>query len=147
MFAFFFFLFIFLKLQALHEVNPNLGKIFVLSQDYFIWKKNFFHVLFFSDFLFSKKYLATPWWHGMFLLDRPPPPPLLAGRVLWNRVCLSFCPSFGLSFPLSRHFLGIVSLVFSKFWHDARNPYEVTCGRGRFPRKTILCMLIQIHIN
>ena len=29
------------------------------------------------------------------------------------------------SVRLSGRFLGIVSLVFSKFWHDARNPYEV----------------------
>ena len=41
--------------------------------------------------------------------------------VLWIRVCRSFHPSF----HLSGCFLGIVSLVFSKFWHDARNPYEV----------------------
>ena len=27
--------------------------------------------------------------------------------------------------PLSRQFLGIVSLVFSKFLHDATNPYEI----------------------
>ena len=43
-------------------------------------------------------------------------------------VCLSFCPSV-------RHFLGIISLDFSKFWHDARNPYEVVCDRARFFRK------------
>ena len=36
-------------------------------------------------------------------------PLVLAGRVLWNRVCPSFCPSILLSFCLSR----IVSLVFS----------------------------------
>ena len=37
-------------------VNPNLRKIFVLCQDYFIWKSTFFfHELFFSHFLFSKK--------------------------------------------------------------------------------------------
>ena len=66
-------------------------------------------------------------------------PPALAGRVLWNRVCPSFCPSilpfFRLSFHLSGHFLGIVSLVFSKFWHNARNPYEVVCVRAGFSRK------------
>ena len=47
-------------------------------------------------------------------------PQLVARRVLWNRVCLSFCPlvfpSFHPSFCLSRCFLGIVT-VFSKFWH------------------------------
>ena len=45
----------------------------------------------------------------------------VAERVLQNRVC----PSFRLSFGLSGHFLGIVSLVFSKFWHCVSNPYEV----------------------
>ena len=38
-------------------------------------------------------------------------PPGVAGRVLQNRVCPSFC----LSFYLSRHLLGIVSLVFCNF--------------------------------
>ena len=47
--------------------------------------------------------------------------PAVAGRVLWNRVCLSFRPSV----LLSGCFLGIVSSVFSKFWHGAKNPYEV----------------------
>ena len=28
------------------------------------------------------------------------------------------------SFLLSRRFLGSLSLVFSEFWHNARNPYE-----------------------
>ena len=32
--------------------------------------------------------------------------------------------SYETSFCFSRCFLGIVSLVFSKFWHGARNPYE-----------------------
>ena len=54
-------------------------------------------------------------------------PPALAGRVLWNRACPSFC--------LSGHFLGIVSLVCSKFWHDARNPYVVVRDRALFSRK------------
>ena len=36
---------------------------------------------------------------------------------------------------LSGHFLGIVSLVFSKFWHGARNPYEVVCDSLTFRRK------------
>ena len=47
------------------------------------------------------------------------PPTEAGGRVLWNRVSLSyhltFCLSFCLFFHLSGHFLGIVSLVFSKF--------------------------------
>ena len=37
---------------------------------------------------------------------------------------------------LSRHFLGIASLVFSKLWHGARNSYEVVCGRTEFSWKT-----------
>ena len=36
----------------------------------------------------------------------------------WLRKILEFSESSG-------HFLGIVSLVFAKFWHGARNPYEV----------------------
>ena len=56
----------------------------------------------------------------------------VAGRVLWNRVCPSSRPPSVLP---SRHFLGIVSLVFSKFWHGARNPYEVVRDRAGFSRK------------
>ena len=43
--------------------------------------------------------------------------PVVAGRVLLNRVRPSF--------RLSGRFLGVVSLVFSNFWHVARNPYCV----------------------
>ena len=46
---------------------------------------------------------------------------MLAARV---------CPSF----RLSRRFLGIVWLVFSKSWHGARNPYEVVRDRAWFSR-------------
>ena len=35
-------------------------------------------------------------------------------------------------------FLGIVSLVFSKFWHGARNQFEVERNRVRFSRKHFL---------
>ena len=59
-------------------------------------------------------------------------PPAVAERVPWNRVCPSFRPSF----CLCGRFLGIASLVFSKFWHGARNPYEVVRDRGRFSGKT-----------
>ena len=55
----------------------------------------------------------------------------VTGRVLWNRVCLSFCPSA----LLSRCFLG--SLLFSKFWHGARNLYQVVHDRARFSWKKI----------
>ena len=58
-------------------------------------------------------------------------------KVLWNRVCSSFhlsfcCPSVLPSFALCWHFLGIGSLVFSRFWQGARNPYEVVHDRTRF---------------
>ena len=69
-------------------------------------------------------------------------PPALAGRVLWNRVCPPYHPSFHPSFHLSGHSLGIVSFVFSKFWHDARNPYEIERGRAGFSRKTFLPLKI-----
>ena len=66
-------------------------------------------------------------------------PSAVAGRVykigsVRPSVCPSILPSI-LPSCLSRCFLGIVSLVFSKFWHDARNPYEVVRDRAGFPRK------------
>ena len=39
---------------------------------------------------------------------------------------------------LSGHFLGIVSLVFSKFWHGARNLYEILFDRAGFSGKIFL---------
>ena len=45
---------------------------------------------------------------------------------------LSFRPSV---LPSVQAFLWIVSLTFSKFWHDARNPYEVARDKARFFRK------------
>ena len=62
--------------------------------------------------------------------------PVVAGRVLQNRVCLSVLSSFCLSW----HFLVIVSLVFSKFWYGARNQYEVLGGRAIFSKKTFFCL-------
>ena len=47
---------------------------------------------------------------------------------------LSCCPSF----RLPGHFLGIVTLVFSKFWHNAKNPYQNVRGRVGFSRKIFL---------
>ena len=44
---------------------------------------------------------------------------------------LSFRPSL----YLSGCFLWIVWLTFSKFWHGARNPYEVVRDRARLSRK------------
>ena len=73
-------------------------------------------------------------------------PLLVARSVIWNRVCLSVCPfvlpSFRPSFRLSGRFLRIASLVFSKFWHGARNPYEVVRNRARFSRKKIFAQKI-----
>ena len=48
-------------------------------------------------------------------------PATVARRVLQNRVCPSF--------SLSRYFLGIGSLFFSKFWHTAGNLNDIVCGR------------------
>ena len=38
---------------------------------------------------------------------------------------------------LSGRFLGTVSLLFCKFWHDARNPYEVVHDRAEFSIKIV----------
>ena len=46
-------------------------------------------------------------------------------------------PSFCQSFRLSGHFLGNVSLFFSKFWHGARNPNEVARDRAEFSGKFV----------
>ena len=46
----------------------------------------------------------------------------------------SVCPSVF----LSRHFLGIVYLVFSKFWHGTRNPYEVVWQSWNLQKKIFL---------
>ena len=59
----------------------------------------------------------------------------VAERVLWSRVCPSFCPSFRSSVCRER-FLGIVSLVFLKFWPGARNPYEVVRDSRIFQKKS-----------
>ena len=58
-------------------------------------------------------------------------PPAVVGRVLQNRVC----PSFRSSFCWSGSFLEIASLVFSKFWHGARNLYEVVPDKAGFSGK------------
>ena len=46
------------------------------------------------------------------------------------------------SSPKSEHFLGIVTLAFSEFWHGARNPYEVVCDRDGFFRKDFFALKI-----
>ena len=51
----------------------------------------------------------------------------------------SVCSPFSLYRLLSRRFLGIGSLVFSKFWHGVRVPYEVVRERaGFFEEKKLL---------
>ena len=53
----------------------------------------------------------------------------------FNRFFLTPDGSVHPSFCLYRHFLGNVSLVFSRFWHGARNPYEVVCQSQIFWKK------------
>ena len=53
---------------------------------------------------------------------------------------LSVLLAFYLSFYLSGCFLGIVSLFFSKFWHGARNQYEVVCDGAGFSGKKKFCL-------
>ena len=58
-------------------------------------------------------------------------------------ICMSSCqPVFGPpvtpSVLLSKHFLGVVSLVFSQIWHGARNSYKVVHNRA-FREKKIFC--------
>ena len=62
------------------------------------------------------------------LLDPQPGP---EGCYKTGSVCLSFCPSFHLSFRLSISFLGNGSLVFSETQHGVRGPYIVVCDRTR----------------
>ena len=50
---------------------------------------------------------------------------------------MSFLPSVLPSFYLSGHFLGMVSLIFSKFWVGARNLYEVVRDRDGFSGKIL----------
>ena len=61
-------------------------------------------------------------------------PTAVAGRVLQSKVCLSF--------HLYKCFLGIGSLLFSKFWHDARNPYEVVRDSHIFLEKFLLLQIL-----
>ena len=65
-------------------------------------------------------------------------PPAVAKRVLENSICLSF----PLSFCLFGHFLGIVSLIFSKFCHGARNLYKVVDDRAGFSGKIFFALKI-----
>ena len=69
---------------------------------------------------------------------------VIAGRHYWTPngswkcPIKSVCSSFHPSVLLSRQSLGIVSLVFSEFWHGARNSYEVVLDRARFSGKKFL---------
>ena len=57
-------------------------------------------------------------------------PAVVPGWVLQN----GFCPSF----PVSGYFLGIGSIVFSKFWDGARNPNNIVHDRTIFLEKLLL---------
>ena len=57
-------------------------------------------------------------------------PAVVPGWVLQN----GFCPSF----PVSGYFLGIGSIVFSKFWDGARNPNNFVHDRTIFLEKLLL---------
>ena len=72
------------------------------------------------------------WKYNYLLLG----PLVVAGSVLWNRVCPSILLSFHPSVLLAKDFLGIVSLVFSKFWHDTRNLMKLCMTELDFPWKT-----------
>ena len=50
-------------------------------------------------------------------------------------VCPSVHQAFRLAFCLSGGFFGTASLIFSKFCHGARKPYEVVPGRAGLSRK------------
>ena len=65
-------------------------------------------------------------------------PPAVVGRVLQNRVCPSFRPSF----CRSGRFLEIASLIFSEFSHGARNLYEVVPDKAGFSGKKIFATKI-----
>ena len=82
-----------------------------------------------------QSYYVYPLWISQFI-----GPLAVAGRSykigsLHPAGLPSFFPSVLPSVLLSRHFLGIVSLVFSDIWHSARNPCEVVRDRARFSRK------------
>ena len=95
--------------------------------------------VFFSFFLFIETYSVSLIWSFYFFfcdlfclqyfLDfhRYPKGSCKMGSV---------CPSVLASVLHSRRFLEIVSLVISKFWHDARNPDEVVCDGWIFWKKT-----------
>ena len=74
-------------------------------------------------------------------------PPDVAGRVVWNRICLSFCPSI----LLSRCFLGIVSSVFYKFWHEPDFPeffFPKNWENGpKMDQKQVFLNLLKSFIN
>ena len=60
-------------------------------------------------------------------------------QLEWSYEIGSVSLSILLSLSLSGSFLGIVSLVFSKFWHGARNLHEVVHNRARFLEKKNFC--------
>ena len=62
------------------------------------------------------------WWHSFY----------------WTPCDSWKGPSILSSVLLSKRFLAIV-LVFSEYWHSARNPYEVVCDWAEFSQKKIFC--------
>ena len=62
------------------------------------------------------------WWHSFY----------------WTPCDSWKGPSILSSVLLSKRFLAIV-LVFSEYWHSARNPYEVVCDWAEFSQKKFFC--------
>ena len=63
-------------------------------------------------------------------------------QVFGIELAISLHLKYSLSLPtyhylITYHYLSMLS-VFSKFWHGARNPYEVVHDRAGFPGKKIL---------
>ena len=73
----------------------------------------------------NKAFYSESLLFAMFIV-----PAVVPGWVLQN----GFCPSF----PVSGCFLGIESIVFSKFWDSARNPNNFVHHRTIFLEKLLL---------
>ena len=84
---------------------------------------------------FAKIHRKTHVPKSPFLYPRRQP----EGFYEMGSVRTSVLPFFRPSFRLARRLLGIVSLFLSKFWHGARNPFEVMHVRVGFSRKMFFC--------
>ena len=78
----------------------------------------------------------------LYFLFRIFEPLALARMSLHPSFHPSILPSVFSSFCLSGDFLGIAWLVFSKFWHGARNPYEIVCDRAGFSSKNFFALKV-----